>query len=48
MMRRIWYDALVCTPRALRYLVEVVGADKVVLGADGSPPASALSPPSPW
>lgn len=33
-LRRIWYDALVYTPAALRYLVETVGADKVLLGTD--------------
>jgi aminocarboxymuconate-semialdehyde decarboxylase len=33
-LRRIWYDALVYTPQALRNLVEVAGADKVVLGTD--------------
>ena len=33
-LRRIWYDALVYTPQALRHLVEVVGADKVMLGTD--------------
>jgi aminocarboxymuconate-semialdehyde decarboxylase len=33
-LRRIWYDALVYTPQALRHLVEVVGSDKVVLGTD--------------
>lgn len=33
-LRRIWYDALVYTPRALRHLVEAAGADKVVLGTD--------------
>jgi aminocarboxymuconate-semialdehyde decarboxylase len=33
-LRRIWYDALVYTPQALRHLVEAVGADKVVLGTD--------------
>ncbi len=33
-LRRIWYDALVYTPQALRHLVEVTGADKVVLGTD--------------
>jgi predicted TIM-barrel fold metal-dependent hydrolase len=33
-LRRIWYDALVYTPQALRHLVEVAGADKVVLGTD--------------
>ena len=33
-LRRIWYDALVYTPQALRHLVEAAGADKVVLGTD--------------
>jgi aminocarboxymuconate-semialdehyde decarboxylase len=33
-LRRIWYDALVYTPRALRHLIEVVGSDKVMLGTD--------------
>jgi len=33
-LRRIWYDALVYTPPALRHLIEVVGADKVMLGTD--------------
>ena len=33
-LRRIWYDALVYTPQALRHLVEAAGAGKVVLGTD--------------
>lgn len=33
-LRRIWYDALVYTPRALRHLVEAAGAGQVVLGTD--------------
>jgi aminocarboxymuconate-semialdehyde decarboxylase len=33
-LREIWYDALVYTPRALRYLVEAAGAGQVVLGTD--------------
>jgi predicted TIM-barrel fold metal-dependent hydrolase len=33
-LRRIWYDALVYSPQALRHLVEVVGSDKVMLGTD--------------
>ena len=33
-LRRIWYDALVYSPPALRHLVEVVGSDKVMLGTD--------------
>jgi aminocarboxymuconate-semialdehyde decarboxylase len=33
-LRRMWFDALVYTPGALRHLVEAVGADRVVLGTD--------------
>jgi aminocarboxymuconate-semialdehyde decarboxylase len=33
-LRRIWYDALVYTPQALRHLVEASGAGQVVLGTD--------------
>jgi len=33
-LRRIWYDALVYTPQALRHLVEAVGADRVAIGTD--------------
>ena len=33
-LRRIWYDALVYTPAALRHLVEAVGGDRVALGTD--------------
>jgi aminocarboxymuconate-semialdehyde decarboxylase len=33
-LRRIWYDALVYTPQALRHLVDAAGAEKVVLGTD--------------
>ena len=33
-LRRIWYDALVYTPQALRHLIEAAGSDKVVLGTD--------------
>lgn len=34
MLRRFWYDALVHDEAALRYLIERVGADRVVLGTD--------------
>lgn len=34
LLRRFWYDALVHDPRALRYLIDRVGADRVVLGTD--------------
>jgi len=33
-LRRIWYDALVYSPWALRHLVDAAGADKVMLGTD--------------
>jgi predicted TIM-barrel fold metal-dependent hydrolase len=33
-LRRMWFDALVYTPNALEHLVQVVGADRVVLGTD--------------
>jgi predicted TIM-barrel fold metal-dependent hydrolase len=33
-LRRIWYDALVYTPQALRHLVGAVGADRVAIGTD--------------
>jgi len=34
MLRRFWYDALVHDEAALRYLIERVGVDRVVLGTD--------------
>ncbi|MFI1486364.1 amidohydrolase family protein [Streptomyces sp. NPDC020747] len=33
-LRRMWFDSLVYTARALRHLVEEVGADRIVLGTD--------------
>ncbi|TKA03127.1 amidohydrolase [Actinacidiphila oryziradicis] len=33
-LRRLWFDALVYTPQALRHLVDAVGADRIVLGTD--------------
>ncbi len=33
-LRRFWYDAVVYRPEALRYLVETVGADRVMVGTD--------------
>jgi aminocarboxymuconate-semialdehyde decarboxylase len=33
-LSRIWFDSLVHTPDALRRLIEVVGADRVLLGSD--------------
>lgn len=33
-LRRLWFDSLVHSPGALRALVDVVGADRVLLGSD--------------
>ncbi|GLZ55768.1 amidohydrolase family protein [Actinomycetospora sp. NBRC 106378] len=33
-LRRMWFDALVYTPEALRHLVATAGADRVLLGTD--------------
>jgi aminocarboxymuconate-semialdehyde decarboxylase len=33
-LRRVWFDALVYTPEALRFLVAAAGADRVALGTD--------------
>ena len=33
-LRRLWFDSLVHDPAVLRHLVEVAGADRVVLGSD--------------
>jgi len=33
-LRQFYYDSLVYSPASLRYLVEVVGSDRVVLGTD--------------
>jgi aminocarboxymuconate-semialdehyde decarboxylase len=35
-LRRFYYDSLAFYPLALRYLVELVGADRVVLGTDNA------------
>ena len=34
LLRRFYYDALTHDPRALRYLIDLVGADRVVIGTD--------------
>lgn len=34
LMRRFYYDALIHDPKALRYLIDQVGADRVTLGTD--------------
>jgi aminocarboxymuconate-semialdehyde decarboxylase len=33
-LRRLWFDSLVHSPLGLRHLIEVVGADRVLLGSD--------------
>jgi aminocarboxymuconate-semialdehyde decarboxylase len=33
-LRRLYYDTVVFDPTALRHLVELVGADRVVVGSD--------------
>lgn len=33
-LRRLWFDTVVHDPRSLQWLVEVAGADRVVLGSD--------------
>lgn len=34
LLRRFYFDSLVFEPKALRYLVDLVGADRVVIGTD--------------
>jgi aminocarboxymuconate-semialdehyde decarboxylase len=34
LLRRFYYDALTHDARALRYLIDLVGADRVVIGTD--------------
>lgn len=44
-LRRFYYDSLVYWPEALRYLVSVAGADRVVLGTDNMfGPGNQLTP----
>ena len=33
-LKRMWYDTVVFDPRLLRMLVELVGAERVMLGSD--------------
>jgi aminocarboxymuconate-semialdehyde decarboxylase len=33
-VRKLWFDSLVHSPLGLRHLVDVTGADRVVLGSD--------------
>lgn len=34
LLRRFYYDALIHDPRALRYLIDLVGADRIAIGTD--------------
>jgi aminocarboxymuconate-semialdehyde decarboxylase len=34
LLRRFWFDALAHNPKAVRFLIEQVGADRVVVGTD--------------
>lgn len=43
-IRRFFYDTVVYTPRALRFLVDVVGADRVVFGTDWPAPMTFEDP----
>lgn len=42
--RRFTYDAVTYEPRTLRFLVDVVGADRVVLGSDWPAPMRVIDP----
>jgi aminocarboxymuconate-semialdehyde decarboxylase len=33
-LKRIWYDCITYHPAALRLLIEIVGADRVLFGTD--------------
>ena len=34
LMRRFWYDSLVFDRRAIRYLIDMIGADRLLVGSD--------------
>ena len=34
LLRRFYYDALIHDPRPLRYLIDLVGADRIAIGTD--------------
>ncbi len=37
LLKRIYFDSLVFEPQALRYLIDLVGADHVCIGTDAAP-----------
>lgn len=43
-LRRIWYDHILFDPRALRFLAELVGPDRIALGTDYPFPVGDLDP----
>jgi len=43
-LQRIWYDSLVHDPLMLRYMVDLVGADRIALGTDYPFPLGELEP----
>jgi aminocarboxymuconate-semialdehyde decarboxylase len=43
-VRRFFYDTVVYTPRTLRFLVDVVGVDRVVFGTDWPAPMTFVDP----
>ena len=34
LLKRFWFDTITHDPQALRYLIDLVGAERVVLGTD--------------
>jgi aminocarboxymuconate-semialdehyde decarboxylase len=43
-LRRFWYDTILHTPRALRYLADLVQTDRLVIGTDESFPPHEADP----
>jgi aminocarboxymuconate-semialdehyde decarboxylase len=43
-VRRFHYDSLTYYPETLRFLVSLVGADRVVIGSDGYAPMDVAEP----
>ena len=43
-LRALYYDTIVQDPRALRFLADMVGADRIMLGSDMPFPIGDLAP----
>ena len=43
-LRRMWYDTLLHDPRTLRFVAEIVGEDRLMLGSDAPFPIGDLTP----